>query len=321
MTGRLAALLLRAAVRRWPAEQRDELAQEWAAEMHELARTGRRWTMVRFATSLATSRAATPLVDRTAVPGRLWRTAGVLLLAPPACIAVIVVAALVMNLAYGWLSFGVSWATSAQLPIWSLVAAALGVLLARVVTRAARRTVRVGALPTALGVVLPIAVTAAVVLGLLAGRVEGGVAEEVPGVLLWLALLVPALWAAGSLARRGRVRAAWLVGVLGALVAADAAVVLAVVSTIPASVPAVAGLPPDSVDRISAPLWLFTCWTDSSFGLPRPTEWERFLITDQVLVEPMCYLACTPYALAYAIAVARPARAAASAAEPAPVSA
>lgn len=32
--------------------------------------------------------------------------------------------------------------------------------------------------------------------------------------------------------------------------------------------------------RVSAPLWLFTCWTDSSFGLPRPTEWEQFLITD-----------------------------------------
>ncbi|MDG4799458.1 hypothetical protein [Micromonospora sp. WMMD980] len=320
VTGRVAAFLLRVAVRRWPAELRAGLAREWAAELHELTRTGRRWTMLRFAASLAASRAATA-PDRVPVPGRLWPTAGVLLLAPPACVAVIVVAALVMNLAYGWLSFGVLWATAAQLPIWSVVAAGLGVLLALVVTRAARRTVRVGALPTALGVVLPIAATLAVVLGWFTSRAESGVAEMVPGLLLWLALLVPALWGAGALARRGRTRAAWLVGLLGALVAADAAVVLTVVSTIPASVPAVADLPPGSVDRISAPPWLFTCLTDWSFGLPRPTEWERFLITDQVLVEPMFYLACTPYAVAYAIAVARPARAAAPAAEPAPVSA
>ncbi|QLQ37174.1 hypothetical protein [Micromonospora robiginosa] len=320
MVTRLVDLLVRAAVRRWPAELRAELAREWAAELHELARTGRRWTMLRFAASLATSRAATPLVDRSAVSGRLWRTAGVLLLAPPACIAVIVVAAVVMNLAYGWLSYGVLWATAAQLPIWSMVAAGLGVLLALVVTRAARRTVRVGALPTALGVALPIAATLAVVLGWFASRAESGVAEMAPGLLLWLALLVPALWAAGALARRERTRTAWLVGLLGALVAADAAVVLTVVSTIPATA-TFTELPPDSVDRISAPLWLFTCWTDWSFGLPRPTEWERFLITDQVLVEPMFYLAATPYAVAYAIAVARPARATASAGQPAPVSA
>ncbi|MFI5832725.1 hypothetical protein ACIA5A_03515 [Micromonospora sp. NPDC051300] len=320
MVTRIAGFLVRAAVRRWPAELRAELAREWTAELRELARGGQRWGMLRFAASLATSRAATPLVDRSAMSGRLWRTAGVLLLAPPACVGVIVVAAVVMNLAYGWLSFGVVWATASQLPIWSLAAAGLGVLLALVVTRAARRTVRVGALPTALGVALPIAATLAVVLGWFAGRDESGVREMVPGLLLWLALLVPALWAAGALARRGRTRSAWLVGLLGALVAADAAVVLTVVSTIPATATSTE-LPPDSVDRISAPLWLFTCWTDWSFGLPRPTEWERFLITDQVLVEPMFYLACTPYALAYAIAVARPAQAATSVAVPAPVSA
>ncbi|MFG1674732.1 hypothetical protein [Micromonospora sp. NPDC049282] len=316
VTGRLAALLLRVALRRWPVELRAELSREWAAELHELARTGRRWTMLRFAASLATSRAATS-PDRTPVPGRLWRTAGVLLLAPPACIAVIVVA-LVMNVAYGWLSFGVLRATAARLPIWSMVAAGLGVLLALVVTRAARRTVRVGALPTALGVVLPIAATLAVVLGWFASRNESGLVETVPGLLLWLALLVPALWAAGALARRGRTWSAWLVGLLGALVAADAAVVLTVVSTIPATA-TFTDQPPDAVDRISAPLWLFTCLTDWSFGLPRPTRWERFLITDQVLLEPMFYLACTPYAVAYAIAAARPARAPVSAAEPAPV--
>ncbi|MGC4889329.1 hypothetical protein [Micromonospora sp. DT227] len=88
------------------------------------------------------------------------------------------------------------------------------------------------------------------------------------------------------------------------------------VAAIPATAPAVADLPPDAVDRMSAPLWLFTCWTDSSFGLPRPTAWERFLITDRVVVEPMFYLACTPYAVAYAVAAARPPRASAPGPEP-----
>ncbi|MFF0659323.1 hypothetical protein [Micromonospora tulbaghiae] len=313
----VAALLLRVAVRRWPAELRADLAREWAAELHELARTGRRWPMLRFAASLAASRAATPLTGR-AVSRRLGRTAGVLLLAPPACVAVLVLAGAVMGLTYGWLGMRVPWAAAAQLPTWSALTALLGVALALVVTRAARRTVRVGALPTALGVVLPIAVTVTATLALLAARGESRIGEPVPGLLLWLALLTPALWAAGVLARRGRVRAAWLAGLLGALVAADAAVVLAVVTSIPATAPVADGLPPDSVDRISAPLWLFTCWTDSSFGLPRPTEWERFLITDRVLVEPMFHLACTPYALAYAIAAARPAPAAVPGPEPVP---
>ncbi|MEU7572747.1 hypothetical protein [Micromonospora sp. NPDC049240] len=123
---------------------RAELGREWAAELHELARSGRRWAMLRFAASPATSRAATSPVDRAVPRGRLWRTAGVLLLAPPA--------------------------------------------------------------------------------GLVA------------------------------LTRRGRTRTAWLVGVLGALVAADAPVARTVVAAIPATAPAVADLPPDAVDRVSAPL-------------------------------------------------------------------
>ncbi|MFJ5664834.1 hypothetical protein [Micromonospora sp. C32] len=201
---------------------------------------------------------------------------------------------------------------------WSGLTALLGVALALVVARAARRTVRVGALPTALGVVLPVAATVTATLALFAARGESRVWETVPGLLLWLGLLAAALWVAGALAHTGRVRLAWLAGLAGALVAADAAVVLAVVTSIPATAPVADGLPPDSVDRISAPFWLLTCWTDSSFGLPRPTEWEQFLITDRVLVEPMFYLACTPYAVAYAITAARPAPAAVPGPAPVP---
>ncbi|MEK8109892.1 hypothetical protein NKG94_46570 [Micromonospora sp. M12] len=53
---------------------------------------------------------------------------------------------------------------------------------------------------------------------------------------------------------------------------------------------------------------------------PAPAHpWEMFLITDQVLVEPMLYLACTPYALAYTIRAARSAPAAPVALSPTPV--
>ncbi|MET8833034.1 hypothetical protein ABZV78_03835 [Micromonospora sp. NPDC004540] len=320
VTRRLAGLLLRAAARRWPAELRADLVREWDAELHVLAGRGERWRMLRFAASLATSRAGAPVLDRAVPHRRLRRTAAVLLLAPPACVAVVVLAAVVMSLAYATLDFRVAWATAVQLPLWSGLTAAAGVLLALLVTRAARRTVRTGPLATALGVVLPVALTVTVVFTAFAGRGEQGLPGTVPGLLLWLALLVSALWGAGLLARRGRTRLAWAVGVLGALVAADAAVVLAVVSAIPSAPagPVAEGLPPDTVDRVSAPLWLLTCWTDSSLGLPRPTAWERFLITDRVLVEPMFYLACTPYVVAYTVAAARPAPAAEPAPEPVP---
>ncbi|WP_234040940.1 hypothetical protein [Micromonospora coerulea] len=103
---------------------------------------------------------------------------------------------------------------------------------------------------------------------------------------------------------------------------ADLAVVLTVVNQIsdgPQTV--IDGVPQgDTVHRISAPLWLFASWTDWSFGLPRPTRWEIFLITDLMEFQPFLHLACTPYALAYAIRVARPAAAEPIAPVPVPAS-
>ncbi|MEH0842231.1 hypothetical protein V6U81_07550 [Micromonospora sp. CPCC 205711] len=305
VTRRVAEALLRAAARRWPADLRTELHREWAAELHVLARSGQRARMLRFAASLASSRAATPLVDRTVLHRQLRRTAAALLLAPVLCVAVVLVALTAMNRAYAALLGVAGWADAVQLPLWSALTAGLGVLLALLVAWAARRGVRVGPPATALGVALPVAVTALLV--------ESGVndnpeklARTLPGVLVWLVGLTLTLWAAARLARAGRTRLAWTVGVLGAFAAADVAVILTVVANIPAVDPvAQAGEPHDAVDRVSAPLWLFACWTDSSFGLPRPTSWERFLITDLVLTEPYFYLACTPYALTWAIRTAR----------------
>ncbi|SBT45264.1 hypothetical protein [Micromonospora auratinigra] len=307
VTRRLAETLLRTAARRWPVAVRDELAREWAAELHVLDERGQRWRMLRFAASLAARRAGGPVVDRAVLHRQLRRTAGVLLLAPPGAVAAVALAATVMTVVYGTLTGYVAWADRVQVPLWTVLTAGLGALLALPVARAARRTVRTGPLATALGVLLPIGATGTLVLWALVGRHERDALSMAPGVLLWLALLAGALWAAGALARRGRTRWAWLVGLVGALVAADAAVVLAVVTSFPAIDPAplTDGAASDAVSRVSAPLWLLDIWTDSSLGLPRPTEWERFLITDRIVFEPMLYLACTPYAVAYAIAVAR----------------
>ncbi|MFI6234043.1 hypothetical protein ACIBD9_10865 [Micromonospora sp. NPDC050784] len=303
VTRRIAELLLGLAARRWPTDVRDDLRREWTAELHVLAESGRRTAMVGFAVSLAVSRAGAPLVDRNMMRRRARRTAAALLLAPLACAGIVVVSALAMSQVYTLLSMRVSWSTAAQLPLWSTLTVGLAVLLAKYTARSARHTALQGPLRIALGVVLPVGVAALGLMSVLNGKVFG---SFVPGLLLWLAGLTLALWAAAGLAARGRVGVAWAVGVVGALVAADLAVILFVVQTIPGpgTVPADA-MTPDSVDRISAPLWLFVCWTDWNFGLPRPTSWEIFLITDQLLLEPMFYLACSPYALAYGIRAAR----------------
>ena len=64
----------------------------------------------------------------------------------------------------------------------------------------------------------------------------------------------------------------------------------------------------EDVDPVAAgrPARRYYRLTGEGIRSARPTEWERFLVTDRVLVEPMFYLACTPYA----ITAARPAPAA-----------
>lgn len=298
VTRRAAELLLEMAARRWPVDIRDDLRREWAAELHVLAESGRRTKMVGFAVSLAVSRAGAPLVDRSMMHRRARRTAAALLLSPLVCVGIVVVSAYAL-----YPIQTLSWSERAQKPIWAALTVGLAVLLAVFAARWARHTALGGPLRIALGVVLPIGVAAVPLLYVI---YPDGLARAVPGLLLWLAGLTLALWAAASLAARNRVRAAWCVGILGALVAADFAVILAVVDSIPGGI----GTGPvidarDAVDRISAPLWLFTSWTDWNFGLPRPIPWEIFLITNKVLVEPMLYLACMPYALAYTIRAAR----------------
>jgi hypothetical protein len=298
VTRRVAELLLELAARRWPADVRDDLRREWAAELHVLAQSSRRTKMLGFAASLAVSRAGTPVVDRSVLHRRARRTAAALLLSPIACALIVLASAVLMNVVLEWAGLP----PQVQLPLWSLLTTGSAVLLAVHAARWARHTALGGPLRIALGVVLPIGAVMALAGYTLAPDTMPG---TVPGLLFWLAGVTLVLWAAATLVARGRARAAWWLGILGALVVADLAVILLVVDNIPGSGPLIEGTAGDSVDRISAPLWLFSCLTDWNFGLPRPTRWEIFLITDEVLVEPMFYLACSPYALAYTIRAAR----------------
>ncbi|MEU6203055.1 hypothetical protein ABZ814_05635 [Micromonospora musae] len=308
VTRRLADALLDAAARRWPAALRDDLRREWNAELHVLAMQRRRLRMLRFAASLALSRTDGPLAGRQPVRGPVGRTAAALLLAPLGGVAIVAISAIVMNVVVSQLLLtAFAWWTRAQMPLWTAMTAGLAVLLARFAARWGRRSALTGPLRTALGIMLPVGV---VIVGIEYAMSVEGLLRAAPGLLGWLTFLTLVLWGAAALARRGRVRAAWCFGVLGALVAADLAVVLTVVNQFPADPGTIIdGVPQhDTVDRVSAPLWILTTWTDWSFGLPRPTPWEIFLITDVVVTEAVLYLAITPYALAYVINAGRASR-------------
>lgn len=320
MTRRAAELLLELAARRWPTDVRDDLRREWAAELHVLAESGHWTKMLGFAVSLAVSRAGAPIVDRRLVRGRVGRTVAALLLSPLACVGIVLVSGYALDPIKRVLAE--SWSDRAQRPLWAAFTVGLGLLLAVFAARWARQTALEGPVRITLGVVLPIG---AATVALLYVLYPDDLASTLPGLLLWLAGLMLALWVAASLAARHRLRVAWAVGVLGALAAADLAMILAVVDAISAGYragPVIGPTPVESIDRISAPLWLLAAWTDGNIGLPRPTiPWEIFgIISNRVPMEPMLYLACTPYALAYTIRAARsaPAEPVALAPTPAP---
>ncbi|MER7589637.1 hypothetical protein ABTW72_19090 [Micromonospora sp. NPDC127501] len=319
VTRRAAELLLELAARRWPADVRDDLRREWAAELHVLADSGHRTKMVGFAVSLAVSRTGAPIVDRRLMHGRVGRTLAALLLSPIACVGIVLVSAYSLMPIERMVT--PDWSQRMQKPIWTALTVGLAVLLAVFAARWARHTALDGPLRIALGVVLPIGVTAVVFLSAVS---PDAMVTFVPGLLLWLAGLTLALWAAAVLAGRNRLRAAWWVGVLGALTAADLAVILAVVDVIAAGAragPVSSPTPLGGVDWISSPLWLLATWTEWNISLPRPTiSWEIFhIVTNEVRAEPMLYLACTPYALAYTIRAARSAPAETVALAPTPV--
>jgi hypothetical protein len=308
VTRRLAEALLRLAARRWPAGIRAELHHEWLAEVHVLA--SRRREMLAYAASLAVSRpVADPLLDRSAMTRTALRTAALLLLAPLAGVATTLAGFIVMNVLVNGLFGGPRFndpllGVDLQLPVATVFIAVFGVGLALLARRRARRSALTGPLLLAVALALPVGIVA--ILGVALGSSASEVQRTAPELALWVAGMVLVLWLAARAAAEGDRRRAWWLGILGAIVVANAAFVLTVLSqTLPPGAVLSDGSPADGVNRAWAPLWLLTCFTGSTFGLPGPTDWEIFRITDDITVTPYLYLAVTPYLLAYAINAAR----------------
>ncbi|RKN51332.1 hypothetical protein D7223_04115 [Micromonospora endolithica] len=301
MTRRVATLLLALARRRWPVDLRDDLHREWTAELHVLADRRQRVAMLLFAASLAARRSGVPAADRAPLGRWLLRTALPLLLAPTVCAAVVLAGFVVTDRIVQTMPWRVEWAYDVQLPLASGLVLAVAVGLAILADRLARLGPP-GGWAAVVAVMAPLAAT--VLLIVYALRLDGEFETGMPVLVFWLAALTVVLRGAAALAARGRIRAAWAAGVLGALVVADLTVVLAVLGDVSTGRHTL--MPHgDPVDPVSAPLWLFAVWTNSSLGFPRPTDWELFLLTDSVLVLPLFLLAVTPYTLAWVLRAAR----------------
>ncbi|MBV1851532.1 hypothetical protein [Catellatospora tritici] len=318
---RLAAALLALAARRWPVGLRDDMHREWSAELHVLADEGRPARMVGYAFSLAVSRpAADPLLDRSRMTKRFWATAATVLLMPVLCFAVLIVTAIGANLvaaALGWRGP----AGEQMSPLFTALCCIVGVLLGLLATRRGARTALRGRVRLAVALVLPSVVAIVLVINLL-GSAEK-VVRVVPELLWWSAGMVAVLWAAGSLAARGRVTAAWWVGVLGAFLVADVAIAITVFGHTgpPEYIPLDYGQGVyDGVSRVWAPLWLPTMYTGGMHGLPGPTSWEVAQVGDATEFTPYVYLVFGAYLLAYAIGAGRgePVQAAADSVPPSP---
>ncbi|GHJ49619.1 hypothetical protein Cs7R123_69610 [Catellatospora sp. TT07R-123] len=303
---RLGAALLAFAARRWPAGLRDDLHREWLAELHVLAAEGRSARIVAYALSLAVSRpAADPLIDRSLMTRRFWVTAATVLLAPLLCVVLGAVGLLGANTVAGVLRLQELTGSSLD-PFVAATIGGLALLLGLGATRLGARTALRGPVRLAVAAVLPCLLTAAFVIYLLgsANKLD----RVVPELLWWGAGMVGVLGVAGRLAARGRTAAAWWVGVLGALLVADVAIAITVFAhTGPYEYLSVDGGPGgyDGVNRIWAPLWLFTMYSGGMHGLPGPGDWEVTQVADVVELTPYLYPLFGAYLLAYAIRAGR----------------
>jgi hypothetical protein len=280
---RIARVLLAVALRRWPPVLRDELHREWSAELHVLAGQRQHGRMVRYALSLALARPARRSVPVTAVLAGTWRVGRLVVVAPLAALASVAASLVAMNVVVGLLP-SVPLATDLQLPLATLFTLCCAVLVARL----GRRWAVTGA-PGALllAVTVPaFALTASV------PAFSGGadkVAVHAPGNAVFFLGLAGVLVLVARYAGSGRRRAAWWIGVCGAVLAADVAVAL--------TVSGVDAPPGEAPHLASAPVWLFTSLTDTGFGLPSPTGMQIFLIGDVTEPDPLLYLAFTALAL------------------------
>ncbi|UWP86758.1 hypothetical protein Dfulv_21950 [Dactylosporangium fulvum] len=258
MTRRLAALLLALAALRWPAELREDMLAEWSAEVHTLAGTGRHWPMLRFAASLAATRARVRPFSLATTARRAWAGLRLLFVLP--------VAALAVGTLGGW---------------FPLLAIAGAVLMAVLGRTAVPRRMPVTVLIPAVTVPGCALYTVFCALGT-SNVVKSG--QYALGNLVFCAGLTLILAVVARLVHRRRQRQAWLAGIVGAVIAADVAVAVAV------SYLGHTGLHP-----AGAPMWFVAAITGTGFGLPHPNAEEIFTIRD--ILDPPIFLALAGLAL------------------------
>jgi hypothetical protein len=308
MLQRLVTRLLAGAVARWPADLREDLAREWAAELHALEHEAgaaaplRRWRQLRFAASLAAARppggqAVARYWLRQASPA--GAQAAWLLSAPVlATLAAALTWVPLLLLPFGWIPY-----TPTSLAFFALEGYAIQAGLAGLVgTLLARRFLRrrsghpVGvagcawaALPVAGGLI------AVDLLARAADQMWEGNWSAVIAALCLVVLLPPVAAAVAALAGRGRRgRAVALAGL--------AAPVLSLTATY-----AVVLLAPQTPAAAARDRWWWLAYLYREPPLPLTYSPDGRLPVETILpVLPGFVLTTVVLALAYAIRLARP---------------
>jgi hypothetical protein len=289
--------LVNFAADRWAPHLRADVRREWLAELAVLTAAGERWKSLRFAASLAAHPSHRP--EAAPVPIRLWYAIRVLLIGPALCTLLQLVSffgmtvlsrAIVIPMTPFADPFEVSdWAMTLQLPSLSV----LSVLSAYLAARIGRRWS-----PDAPGFLLPVLI--ATVPAFLAAAAmytatgNGGKAMRHLTVFeIYFLGFAAILYAVARLARAGRPKRAWWLGIAGAIVMLDIAVI-----------PPILGieLPPEegTLNPAYAPMWLIALLTDTGFG---PTRAEVFAITDVLVGVPQMVIILSGWALGMVVGV------------------
>jgi hypothetical protein len=304
---RVSEALIALAARRWPERLRAEAHREWTGELAVLAEERRHRRMLRYAVSLAAHPAPRPATTSTPVLLRAWYAARLLVVGPLVCLVLLVASLVAMNMVVQglWLDIAApvlpDWAFQAamktQLPLLSLFCLGSAWLAARL----GRRWVPagLGIAPLLLSATVPGFILVSAVL-FLDGPSDGQRLMPV-GATFFLGLVVLLYFVArrarrafastetATAGRSAGTKAGWL-GVVGAFVIADIAVIPAVLSI---------QLSPEegAIAVAAAPMWLPALLTDWGFGLPHPSPAEIFAITDVLVGVPQILMIMTGWAL------------------------
>jgi hypothetical protein len=293
VTYRIARLLLALAVRRWPGRLRAQLHREWSAELHVLATQRRHRRMLWYAASLATARPAQDATPAAAILPGLWRVTRLVLVAPVVALASLAAGVVGASLVGAYTQM-LPFVPNVEMPLMTLASIGAAVLLARL---GRRWTIAGGWTPALLLAVTVPGFALCTLVAAATSGITGKVSLHVPAYAVFFLGLGTVLALVVRLARAGRTRRAWWIGVLGALAVADVATMLPLLRVV---------LPPEqAVDLVYAPMWLFTALTNSGFGLPHPTGIEIFTIGDVVEIDPFLYIAFTGLALGAVLAARR----------------